>query len=233
MKALTTNGGADELEGIARELRALANAKRLGLLRFLEEPQHIEDVAAELKLARQTAQRHVDQLVEIGAVTRVQVRRGMGAANHFVVVPQQLFLIHEKLGKLCGAEPRLQGQETVRPVTTPMLTGMEEHAEARVAPTLTIVHGLRVGHLTPLVGEGPWLIGREPNASVCLDYDPFVSTRHAEVRRTEAGFEAADLYSSNGTVLDWQPMARGGRGDLQSGAILRVGRSILVFRMPV
>ncbi len=233
MKALTTDGGVDELEGISRELRALANAKRLGLLRFLQEPQHIEDIATELRLARQTAQRHVDQLVEIGAVTRVQLRRGMGAANHFVVVPQQLFLIHEKLGKLCGAEPRLHDDETVRPVTTPLLTGIEDQKEVRVAPTLTIVHGLRVGHLTPLLGEGPWLIGRDPNASLCLDYDPFVSTRHVEVRRAETGFEVADLYSSNGTVLDWQTMSRGARAPLNTGAILRVGRSILVFRMPV
>ncbi len=233
MNALATDGQVDELDSISRELRALANAKRLGLLRFLEEPQHIEDIASELGLARQTAQRHVDQLVDIGAVTRVQVRRGTGAANHFVVVPQQLFLIHEKLGKLCGAEPRLRDEPMVRPVTTPMLTGLEDQKEARVAPTLTIVHGLRVGHLAPLLGEGPWLVGRDPNAGLCLDYDPFVSTRHAEVRRTDTGFELADLYSSNGTVLDWQTLPRGGRAPLHTGAILRVGRTILVFRLPI
>jgi pSer/pThr/pTyr-binding forkhead associated (FHA) protein len=94
------------------------------------------------------------------------------------------------------------------------------------------VHGFHRGRRIPLTGSGPWLIGRESTAQVCLDFDPFVSSRHAEVRRKDDGFEVADLYSRNGTRLDWQGLDRGGQRELADGSIVGVGRSLLVFRTP-
>jgi pSer/pThr/pTyr-binding forkhead associated (FHA) protein len=74
-------------------------------------------------------------------------------------------------------------------------------------------------------------VGRDPHALVCLDYDPFVSTRHAELRRASGGgFELADLHSSNGTYLDWKRLERGVVRPLANGGLVRCGKTLLLFR---
>ncbi|MGB0652353.1 MAG: FHA domain-containing protein [Thermoplasmatota archaeon] len=225
----------DDKEALAGLLKALANPRRLALLEFLTEPRAIDEVAQTLGLVRQTAQRHVDRLVAAGLVERVRSRRGQGPSNHFRVSPQRLFVLHEQLGRACGVELEpSDGPQAERAVTTPLATGTPLPKEPRVAPVLAIVHGMRVGTVVPLIGEGPWAIGRDPTSALCIDYDPFASTRHAEVARSDdGGFEVVDLYSSNGTTVDWQPLMRGGRRPLSSGAVIKAGRSLLVFRLPV
>ncbi|MGB0652350.1 MAG: FHA domain-containing protein [Thermoplasmatota archaeon] len=222
-----------ELDPLAHNLKVLGNPKRLHLLRFLVQPHYIEEIAQELKMARQTAQEHVQRLLDIGVVQRVRGRRDHGPVTDFVVVPQRIFTIHDQLGKLGGLEPELEADDDMRALTTPLETGAVMSPELDLAPTLTIVHGMRIGQTTTLLGEGPWLIGREPEATLCLDYDPFVSSRHTEVRRSADGFEVADLYSSNGTFVDWKPVERGAARVLHHGDIVRVGKSLVVFRLPV
>lgn len=225
----------DELEGLAHNLKVLGNAKRLKLLHFLVHAHYIEEIASQLKMARQTAQEHVDRLLDIGVVQRIRGRREHGPVTDYVVVPQRIFAIHEQLGKMGGLEPELDDYDetSLRQLTTPLHTGLSLDNKTDLAPTLTIVHGMRIGQSTPLLGAGPWLIGREPTATICLDYDPFVSTRHTELRRGDFGFEVADLYSSNGTHVDWKPLKRGESQPVKNGAILRIGKSILIFRTPV
>jgi len=220
------------LDGLAEYLKVLGNTKRLHLLSYLATPHYIEEIASELKMARQTAQEHVQRLLDIGVIQRVRGRRDSGPVTEYVVVPQRLFSIHEELGKVGVLEPEL-GEEALafRPPTSPLATGAPAPREHDL-PRLVLVHGFRIGATTALQGEGPWLVGRDPAAAVCLDYDPFVSTRHAEVRRIPGGFEVADLYSSNGTFLDWKRLPRGNKQALDNGAVVRVGRSILVFRKP-
>jgi hypothetical protein len=149
----------------------------------------------------------------------------------YVVVPQRLFSIYEEFGKLGVLEPELDDAEDLRPPTRPMVTGAPTPREQDL-PRLSIVHGMRIGSTMTLSGNGPWLIGRDPNASVCLDYDPFVSTRHAEVRRVQGGFEVADLYSSNGTYVDWKRLPRGAVEKVDNGNVVRTGKTILLFRKP-
>lgn len=226
--------GTDKAEGfesLSTYLRALGNAKRLRVLQFLVKPHPIEEIASELKIARQTAQEHVQQLLDIGVVERMRGRGDRGPVTLYVVAPQRLFRIHEEFGKLGVLEPEVEPEEGLRRPTSPLLTGATGPKEQDL-PRLTIVHGMRIGQTTTLSGEGPWLLGREPAASVCLDYDPFVSLRHAEVRRAQAGFEVADLYSSNGTFLDWKRLPRGASGRLENGSTVRVGKTILLFRRP-
>lgn len=219
----------DDLEPLAAYMKVLGNPKRLRLLQLLVKPHYIEEIASELKLARQTAQEHVQQLLDIGVVQRVRGRRDSGPVTEYVVVPQRLFTIHEEFGKLGVLELEFEKREEMRPLTQPLVTGAPVQREEDL-PRLTIVHGMRIGQTEALTGNGPWLLGRDPTATVCLDYDPFVSSRHAELRRVPGGFEVADLYSSNGTFVDWKRIPRGTTRKLENGSVVRIGKSILLFR---
>lgn len=223
---------ADTMESLATYLKILGNAKRLRILKYLQQPHYLEEIASELKMARQSAQEHVQQLLEIGVIQRVRNERQPGAVVNYVVVPQRLFAIQDEFGELSLLEPDLEEDMDLRPRTTPLVTGQAAPKEQDL-PRLTIVHGMRVGQTTTLTGNGPWLVGRDVDATLSLDYDPFVSGRHAEVRRAPTGgFEVADLYSSNGTWVDWKRLPRGGVAKVENGFPVRVGKTILLFRKP-
>lgn len=221
------------LEPLAAYLKALANPKRLRLLQYLTEPHYLEEIASELGVARQTAQEHVQQLVELGLLETVKGRSEHAAVTSYVIVPQRLFSVYEMFGKLGDLERDLEERVDVRmPTTMDAAIGPTIPKENEL-PRLTIVHGMRVGYTAVLSGQGPWLVGRDPHSTVCLDYDPYASTRHAEVRRGAGGaFELADLYSSNGTFHDWKRVARGGVQRLDNGSLLRIGKTLVLFRRP-
>lgn len=221
----------DEVAGLAEPLSVLGNDKRLHLLGYLTTPHYIREIASELGITRQSAQAHVDKLEEIGVVERRRGRREHGPVTEYVVVPSRLFALQERFGRLGRLEPDTDEAE-VRAVTEAM-EDPSPAGEAPAASRLVIVHGFRQGQVLPLTGQGPWMVGRDPSAHVCLDFDPFVSTRHAELRRaSEGGFVLADLYSRNGTRLDGNRLDRGGEVALEPGAILGIGRTLLVFREP-
>ncbi|MEL7667473.1 MAG: FHA domain-containing protein [Actinomycetota bacterium] len=54
---------------------------------------------------------------------------------------------------------------------------------------------------------GPVLIGRSPDADLVIA-DDFVSSTHARVSTTESGPVLEDLGSTNGTLLNGQPVTR-------------------------
>lgn len=216
---------------LALYFKALAHEKRVRLLNFLVEPRSLEEIASELSVARQTAHEHLQTLLEVGLVERVEGRADGTPGMGFVAVQHRLFLVYEMVGRLGDLEPRLEEKAAVRAPTVADASPAGSLGD-RDLPRLTVVHGLRVGHTKVLAGEGPWSIGRDPHAALRLDFDPYVSARHAEVRRVAGGFEVTDLYASNGTYLDWKPLERGSSKRLPNGAILRVGRTLLSFRQP-
>lgn len=227
-------GGSAELvedaaspERLAAWLAALANPRRVRLLHFLAAPHSIEEMAAELGIARQNAQAHLQQLQRVGVVHRLD---GRGPAARFVVEPSRLFAIQEAMTSLGSLEPQL-----ALGGMPPTLAAAAESAQRgeRELPRLVLVRGVRVGRTVTMAGPGPWLIGRAHDAAVCLDYDPFVSARHAEVRRAAGGrFEVADLYSRNGTYREWERLPRGGAMPLSNGDVVRAGKTLLLFRQP-
>lgn len=75
------------------------------------------------------------------------------------------------------------------------------------------VQGVRV----PL--DGPVVIGRSPDADLVIA-DEFVSGIHARVTPEGDGVLVEDLGSTNGTVLDGQPVTRPMRGGVGSRILL-------------
>jgi hypothetical protein len=77
----------------------------------------------------------------------------------------------------------------------------------------------------PPGGDGPWTIGRSPACALTLDHDT-VSRRHAELRRTDDGWEVRDLGSLNGTrVNGWRVMS----APVREGDELRLGDLVVVL----
>lgn len=72
----------------------------------------------------------------------------------------------------------------------------------------------------------PFTVGRSSDADLTLADDK-VSGSHLRVSRTAAGFQIADLGSTNGTFMDGVPLTA--KTPLEDGAVLRVGRAVLVF----
>jgi Nif-specific regulatory protein len=68
-------------------------------------------------------------------------------------------------------------------------------------------------------------IGRDPANNICLS-DPLVSRRHCVITRAEAGFEARDQQSANGTTINERPMDK---TVLVEGDRLQIGDSVFLF----
>jgi len=224
----TTPRSGIDFEALARDLKPLGNPTRLDLLHFLVRPHYLEEVASHLSMARQAAEKHVEQLVEIGVVRPQSGRREHGPVTEYVLVPQRLFAIGEEFGKLGVLRPERPGDDLERTIVTPVA------APARPGPGtayLAMVHGMRIGAILPLTGKDAWTIGRDKDRDVVLDYDPFASNRHAEIVREGSTWSLVDTFSTNGTYLNWERLPRGGRSALSAGDVVGVGKTLLVFKV--
>ncbi len=215
---------------LAEALKALAHPKRLRLLRFVTEPRSLDEIASHVELARQSAQEHLDRVLELGLVEARRGKGDHGPITQYVLAVSRVFDIYDRLGSRLGVlDARIDGEVRTHAPTTRIADARPAPSLAQ-APRLIIVHGMRVGQTIPLHGSGPWLIGRDLSATLCLDYDPYVSHRHAEVRRTSKGFELADGLSSNGTEADWTLVPRGGVVPLTNGSLIRAGKTLVLYR---
>jgi len=99
---------------------------------------------------------------------------------------------------------------------------LSRRALKQLPHTLTITHGRQAGLQLPL--EGGVLIGRSNDCQLLLE-DDYVSTRHARITLTTAGYQVEDLGSTNGTFVNnqrlTQPTAFG------PGDTLRIGRTLM------
>lgn len=213
---------------LAKDLDPLGNEKRLELLHFLTRPHYLEEIASHLKMARQAAQKHIDQLLEVGVIKKQPGRRDSGPVVEYVVVPQRLFSIGEEFSKLGVLKPESEQPELYRT----QVTNRDPRATQGVmGPGLWIVHGMKSGRAMRLFpGSGPWTIGRDADRTLCLDYDPFVSNRHAEVQLKSNEYSVVDAFSTNGTFVNWERLGRGASKALKPGDVVGVGKSVLVFR---
>ncbi len=224
---------ADEpdFDGLAGFLSTLGNSSRLRVLYQLRRPKIVADMRlspargrTERPVSRQAVRHHLDKLVEIEAIHR----KKKGAAfegDEYLVNHRQLFLIAEAVRDLARLKPtEVPVQTETKPVVAlarPPLAGRQG---------LVLVHGVEEGRSWPLETGRALVIGRGGDAQVQLDYDPFVSTKHAEVAAQTDRVTLTDLGSRNGTNWNWMPLKPGQQARLAPGDVIGIGKSSLVYR---
>lgn len=90
--------------------------------------------------------------------------------------------------------------------------------------TVTVVRGPGELINTTVPVTGPIVIGRSPGADIVLG-DDFVSGRHARVSPSGDGAVVEDLGSTNGTILNGQPL--NASTTLRPGDIIDIGAARL------
>ena len=218
---------------LAQVLGALANPVRIDLLKALRVPRTVSEIklrprrgagGRDRSMSRVAVQRHLAQLLAIGVVRSQPTIRNGRRANLYLVNHSQTFALTEELRRLAllRADEGIDGTQI----------GPAERRPRIGQASLTVVNGVREGWQVPLAPrERPWSVGRHPSCEVSLDYDPFVSLRHAQVVMHAHGCWLLDLPGSrNGTTLNWERVPKGVAQPLCTGDIVGVGRSILVFR---
>lgn len=218
---------------LAESLAALAYPLRLELLEALGAPVALSDIRVRplrhdgagepaRVAAKQTVAAHLDKLVEVGLVTR-SVEPGGGPT--YAVDPQRLYALTEELRSL---SVRHSGRGRTRDATGTLVQAGAPRAVA--GPRVVLVHGVYEGRAYSLDAKRPSIIGRRRDADVALDYDPFVSAEHARIEPTAQGMRIVDAPSNkNGTTLNWDAMERGGAAVLETGDVIGVGRSLLIY----
>lgn len=216
-----------DLAAMASWLKPLASPLRLEILRYLRHPHYLEEVASHLGLTRQATRRHLDQLVAIGALERRPGVRSTGPVTEYVTSGQALFRIHDKF-ELLGS---LSSTDAVPNAVTLPATGAARRGGLEQGPALCVVRGMETGRLLRLDGPGRdhWVVGRDGRCQIALPWDPFVSTRHAELRREGRRFLVTDLRSTNGSQVNWSPLLPGASVPLGHGDLLGFGRTLLLY----
>lgn len=228
---------APDLDRVAARLRPLGSPVRLRLLRFLQRPHYLEEIATHLHMNRFAAKRHVDALVTIGILRAQPGARDTGPVREYLVAPEAIFELYDAVRVLGALRPARDLFAETRPAVaerTRAGSGSVRQTGTRSEhPFLVVVYGARIGHAFPLPprrGATPaWVVGRDSGADVVLDTDPFVSTRHARIARHGPEFVLTDTYSTNGTWVNWDRLPEGESRGLRSGDVVGVGKTLLVF----
>jgi len=228
---------------VAPFLKVLASESRLSLLSALRTPKTIDEILLSPSAARgedrshgpisrQAVQRHLDVLLDAGLVRRESTHHGVRRAGYaYVLDHTRVFAIVEEIRALTAyrstMSPDLVRTESGRP---------SPRDEWEAGPKLVLVHGVGEGKAFALresalqTGRG-WIIGRSPDVQVPIVYDPFVSSENTAIVHGPNGYSVNDLRSSrNGTSLNWQRLGPGEEAPLESGDVIMVGRSLLLFR---
>jgi DNA-binding transcriptional ArsR family regulator len=222
----------DELEDVAEALDALSNPRRLRILQLLTRPRYRKEVGSELDLSRQAASRHIDKLLDRGFIREMEGWRESGPVKEYHVVPERLFALGMSVAELGKLQPE-GGPAVEADRTTELQEDGEEPAdegspgEAR----LLVANGPKPGTTLTLEGsEGRWTLGREEDRDLVIDWDPYVSGRHAEVHLDLGGHTVVDAHSSNGTYVNFSRIPPAERVELAAGDVVKVGRTVVVYQ---
>ena len=217
---------SDDRRELPRALSALSNETRLRMLQRLARPAFVADLCREFNLTRQAVTRHLEELRAAGLVEVEQgLRRGALPAASYVASPTGLFAFKERVLSIALPPiPSTREPKATRPAAAP------QAGETPTCPRLLLVHGDAPGRWLSLRQGGSWIIGRDASADVSLGYDPFVSSRHAHLQLASGRWVLQDLYSRNGTSVNFEPLDRGERREIESGDLIVIGRSRLLLR---
>ena len=226
----------DPLEALAEDLDALSNIQRLRLLHLLTRPRYAEEIADALGMSRQSALKHIEKLQERGFVRALHGRRSTGPVIEFLVVPQRLFAAGVAIGNLGNLEPEggpnLRADDRTVVLDKPGAAASEPAAPSTARSAhLLLLNGPAAGSRQPLGPEtARWTLGRDEDRNLRLSHDPFISGRHAEIQTDGNGHVLVDVFSANGTFLNFARIPRGGRVPLKVGDVIGLGHTFLVYQ---
>jgi DNA-binding NtrC family response regulator len=113
------------------------------------------------------------------------------------------------------------------PARTITATGPEEDRwGALVRRIVVALEPSREDRRVMVLGSEPLVLGRDAEGVDLRIDDQRVSRQHARIRREEGIVTVTDLGSHNGTYVDG---VRRDHAELEDGAVLRVGRSLLLY----
>jgi len=223
-----------DFEALAKELRPLGNPTRVRLLNLLTVPRYLEEIASYLKINRYAAKKHMDQLVRTGLVSKTPTQREQGLVVEYRVVPQKLFELFDSMRALGTLRPVPGIREAPRVDRTKLSTPAKARPSSdALAPRLVVVYGVDLGTVIPLEsakGGASWTLGRDAACDARLESDPFASARHVRIDRQGGSYTITDLYSTNGTFLEWERLPAGQPRALENGHVVGVGKTLFLFR---
>ncbi len=212
-------------DGLASLLEAAASPVRLAILESLRVPCSLSQIRVRQQpdkpyMSRQSVSWHLDRLMDAGLVRRI--RKG-SRQYRYIVDHQGVFQLVEEVRHLTQMRPHAgtddgatMADDSVRATTIP------------APPRLLVAYGGSTRTAFDLNnGSREWWIGRSADCHICLDLDPFVSTRNCRIIQDD-GFWVEDGESRNGTFVNHVPVE--GRHPLDPGDLLTVGHSHLVFQ---
>lgn len=231
-----------DIARLADYLKALGNPNRLELLHALRTPRSVREIELhpesvkegenpERAISHQAVRDHLAKLRSIGVIAVERVERDGSIVDEYVLNHPKLFAIVEELRLLGELRAKVEATAEATMGASRLAAKSEERG-----PHFMLVRGQGEGRVYPLRKENlaadrGWLVGRKVGLAVSLDYDPFVSSENAEVLLNGAGFTLHDIASSrNGTLVNFEPLSRGGSATLRHGDVVSVGRTHLVFR---
>ncbi len=200
---------------------------------MLIQPLYVEEVAARLSMSRPGARKHLDALVEIGVLNKRVGRRDSGPVVEYMLDRAGLFQIQVQFSEVGARKTPPANAQTTRTLLAEKPARSSDGASNFPQPGLTVVRGLDEGRVFCLgtTAGTLWRVGRGTESDIQLDYDPFVSTRHAEIIVQPRGLVLTDLYSKNGTYVNWRRMRPGVEVPLAQGDIVGVGKTLFVLQM--
>jgi DNA-binding transcriptional ArsR family regulator len=224
--------GEAAIAELADQLGALASAPRLALLHALRSPRALHDIRIGAQgsgrpLSRQTVTHHLEQLEEIGLVVRLDPA---GHGDQYLLHHPRLFGIVDGLRQLARIRP-VSMREVVPDGTMPGPS--LDDPPLPPPPRLAVAYGREDGAGFSLSGRTGqrWRLGRSAPCEIRLDHDPYASAANSFIERTADGFSLGDLPGNrNGTWRNWERLRGGETVKLESGDVVTVGRTHLVFK---
>ncbi len=225
-KPASDEAGAPDLATI---LETLAHPARQHLLGQLQVPRTVAEMEVHTEgrpLSRQAKERHLAALRNVGLVRGRAARRNGRQVREYVVNQAGVFAFVEAVRDMTYMRPSTYAQDATQDGSLQM-----PDAPELKGPCLVAVGGPMDGRRFGLDGPGPWTIGRLRERDVPITFDPFLSGENSTIRRDGDRWWVADAGTSrNGTWVDYRRLPSGTEARLVSGALIGVGRSLLVFR---
>lgn len=235
---------AVDRDQLASDLKVLAYGNRLKLFEILDEPRTADQIELPPSegradrvdgstITRQAVHNHLKRLGQRDLI-QVGTTRGPDGRSRqtYMANYARLFAIVEDLRQLLAPAD----EEPIRLFETVEVDGPPSKDGDTDGPRLVQVAGADEGRVFPLRNRDRdpprgWIIGRGRSVQIRVPHDPYVSRENSEIIPVSGGYELRDVRSSkNGTFLNWDRLETGGTRPVETGDVVGVGRTRLVFR---